>query len=109
GQIGDYLNHPTGFSAYLVRRLGLDMDELRCAVAAAPDEATVQTWIAQRVDATTAPALNAKFETFVAERMSPDDQILVRTRHPVMNERPELSKLLDIIAAEDERLFGASA
>jgi hypothetical protein len=57
GDIGDYLNHAEGLSAYLVRRLGLDMDEFRNAVAAAADEAAVESWIAQRVDAASAPAL----------------------------------------------------
>jgi hypothetical protein len=108
GDIGGYLNHATGFSAYLVRRLGLDMDAFRAAVAAAPDEAAVEAWLRERIDPAFAPELNAKFETFVAERMSAEDQILVRERHPVMSERPDLSKLLDIIEAEDVRLFGAT-
>ncbi len=55
-----------------------------------------------RVDASTAPALNAKLETFVVERMSAEDQVLVRERHPVMAAKPELSKILDILEADDE-------
>jgi hypothetical protein len=34
--------------------------------------------------------------------MSPEDQQQVRERHPVVDNRPELSKLLDIIDADDE-------
>lgn len=103
GDLGDYLNHDTGLSAYLIRRLGLDMDELRDVVGAAPDENAVVAWLSERVDPATAPALNAKLETFVYERMKPEDQQLVRTRHPVMADRPDLSKILDIIDAEDRR------
>jgi hypothetical protein len=101
GDVGAYLNHDTGFSAYVVRRLGLEMSELRAAVAAAPDEEAVVEWLADRIDPNSAPALNAKLETFVVERMPSEDQALVRQRHPVMAERPELSKILDILEADD--------
>jgi len=102
GNIGPYLNQDTGFSAFVVRRLGLDMNEFREAVAKAPDEDAIVEWLAARVDASTAPALNAKLETFVVERMSAEDQVLVRERHPVMAAKPELSKILDILEADDE-------
>ncbi|MBD5655646.1 MAG: DUF5069 domain-containing protein [Candidatus Eremiobacteraeota bacterium] len=103
GDIADYLNHDTGFSAYVVRRLGLDMGEFRDAVARADHESDVVAWLEARVDPSLAPALNAKLETFVVERMSPADQRLVRERHPIMAERPELSAVLDILEAEDRR------
>ncbi|MGA8099219.1 MAG: DUF5069 domain-containing protein [Candidatus Cybelea sp.] len=106
GNIGPYLNHDTGFSAYVVRRMGLDMDEFRRAVGDAVDEAAVVEWLAARTDPATAATLNAKLETFVVERMSPENQVLVRERHPVMAERPELSKILDILDADDRRTFG---
>jgi hypothetical protein len=105
GNLGAYLNHERGFSAYVVWRLGLDMNEFRDAVAAAADEAEVVDWLAARIDSATAPALNEKFETFVVERMSADDQLLVRERHPVMATRADLSKVLDILEAEDRRAF----
>ena len=104
GEIGPFLNHDTGFSAYAVRRLGLDLNEFREAVRGAPDEDTVIAWLAERIDPSAAAGLNAKLETFVIERMSPDDQALVRERHPVLAQRPDLSKLLDIIEADDQLL-----
>jgi hypothetical protein len=105
GNLGAYLNHDTGFSAYVVRRLGLDMNEFRKIVANAEDETSVVEWLTARVNLAAAPALNAKLETFIVERMSPEDQILVRQRHPVMATRPELSKILDILEADDELAF----
>ncbi|MDP9024774.1 MAG: DUF5069 domain-containing protein, partial [Candidatus Eremiobacteraeota bacterium] len=69
GQLGPYLNHDTGFSAYVVKRLGLEMDAFRTAVARADDEAAVTAWLAERIDPTLAPALNAKIESFVVSRM----------------------------------------
>jgi len=101
GDMGPFLNHDTGFSAYVVRRLGLDMNEFREAVNRAPDEAAVVEWLAGRIDPAGAPTLNAKLETFVIERMSPKDQVLVRERHPVLAKRPDLLKLLDVIEADD--------
>jgi hypothetical protein len=107
GQMGPYLNHDTGFSAYVVRRLGLDMNELRGAVADAVDEDGVTMWLAERIDPASAPALNAKLESFVVERMSPDDQVLVRERHPVLAEESGLSKMLDILEADDRYSFAS--
>jgi hypothetical protein len=106
GNLGLYVNHDTGFSAYVVRRLGLEMSDFRTAVAAAPDEAAVTAWLAARIDATMAPALNAKLESFVVERMSAGDQVLVRERHPVMAQRPDLSNVLDVLDADDDVTFG---
>jgi hypothetical protein len=105
GNLGEYVNHDTGYSAYIVRRLGLDMNEFRAAVAAAPDEEAVTAWLAERIDESAAPALNAKLETFVVERMSVEDQALVRERHPVMAQRPELSSVLDVLDADDELTY----
>jgi len=105
GNLGAYLNHDTGYSAFVVRRLGLDMNEFRAAVAAAADEAAVIEWLAERIDPSAAPSLNAKLETFVVERMSAEDQVLVRERHPVMAQRPDLSVMLDVLEADDELTF----
>jgi hypothetical protein len=106
GNLGPFLNHDTGFSAYVVRRLGFDMSELRRAVAEAPDEDAVVEWLRARIDPEAAPALNAKLETFVFERMTPEDQKLIRSRHPVMASRVDLSKILDILEADDAALAG---
>jgi hypothetical protein len=105
GNLGLYMNHDTGFSAYVVRRLGLDMNDFRAAVAAAFDEEGVAAWLAARIDVSLAPALNAKLESFVVERMSAADQVLVRERHPVMAQRPELTNILDVLEADDDFTF----
>lgn len=105
GNLGLYMNHDTGLSAYLVRRMGLEMNDFRAAVAAAPDEEHVIGWLAARVDPSIAAAVNAKLESFVVERMSAEDQVLVRERHPVMAQRPELSVIIDILDADDALTF----
>jgi len=105
GDIGPYMNHETGFSAFVCKRLNLDMDAFRAAVAAAPNEAAIEAWLAARVDCALAEGLNAKLESFVAGRMSPEDQALLRERHPVMAERADLSNILDILDADDMHAF----
>jgi hypothetical protein len=105
GHLGAYLNHETGLSAYVMRRLGLNMNDLREAVANATDEGAIVDWLGARINLDTVAALNAKLETFVAERMSDADQALLRERHPVLATRPGLSKLLDILEADDRAAF----
>ncbi len=105
GNLGAYLNHDTGFSAFVVRRLGLDMNAFREAVAGAADENALVEWLTARIDVGSAAALNAKLETFVVERMTPEDQLSARERHPVMADRPEISKILDLLEADDRHAF----
>jgi hypothetical protein len=81
------------------------MGDFRKVVADAPDEAAIVKWLAVRVDPDAAPGLNAKLESFVVDRMSPENQVLIRRRHPVMATRPDLSKVLDILDAEDDFSF----
>ncbi len=107
GDIGPFLNHDTGFSAYVVRRLGLDMGEFRNVVAVASNEDDVMAWLRDRIDPAGAPALNAKLETFVLSRMSTEDQTLVRQLHPVLASRPELDRILDILDADDALTFAS--
>jgi Domain of unknown function (DUF5069) len=108
GTMGAYLNHDRGFSAYVVRRLGVDMDELRRVVGAAGDEDEVVAWLHERIDASSVEETNRKLESFTSERMTPDDRALLAERHPVLHERPDLTSILDILDAEDARAFSGS-
>ncbi len=105
GHPGPYVNHDTGFSAFVVRKIGVTMDELRDVVTRANDEREVEAWLAARVDPSQAPALNAKLESFTASRMAPGDRVLIRQRHPVMAARPDLDKVIDILDADDALTF----
>jgi hypothetical protein len=108
GNIGDYVNHDRGFSAYVVKRLGLDMEEFRTAVASAGSDAEVEAWLQARIDPSTVEPLNAKLESFSSDRMPPEDQALLRARHPVLESRPDLRNILDILDAEDRRLYSTT-
>ncbi len=107
GRTGAYINEERGFSAYVIRRVGLDMDELRGVVAAARDEDEVAAWLRERLDPARVEETNRKLETFTVARMSPEDQALLRRRHPVTAKRPELNGLLDVLDADDADAFAS--
>lgn len=102
GKMGNYLNHDRGISAFVVRRLGLDMDEFRAEVGRAQNEAEVEAWLRERLDPAKVEDTNAKLESFTIDRMQPDDLALMRERHAVMARRPDLRKFLDVLEADDD-------
>jgi uncharacterized protein DUF5069 len=101
GNIGPYLNEPRGISAFMCRRIGVDMEELRAAVAAAQDEAGVEAWLRDRIDPAGVEETNRKLESLTIERLSPEDQAMVRNYHPVLHSRPELVRFYDIFEADE--------
>jgi hypothetical protein len=109
GRLGEYVNHDRGASAFVVGRLGLNMDELREAVRTSRDEEELTEWLRPRLDPAVVDAANAKLQSLVKSRMKPDALAEFEERHPVLRERPELDNLLEILEAEDERLFAGAS
>jgi Domain of unknown function (DUF5069) len=107
GFIGPYLNEPRGISAFLCRRLGIDMEELRAVVVAANDEDDVVAWLRERIDPGTVEETNRKLESLTLSRLSAEDQEMVRHHHPVLAKRPELVTFLDIFEADDAATYEA--
>ena len=105
GTIGKYLNRPDGMSAVMCKRIGVDMDELRAAVAAAPDEEAVAAWIRERVTPEVAAEASAKLATLTMDRLPPEFQERVRQNHPVLAHRPELNTFFEIFEADDTAAF----
>jgi hypothetical protein len=101
GNMGKYLNRPDGLSAFLCKRIGVEMDELRAVVASAPDEEAVAAWLRERVDPARAEEASAKLATMTVDRLPPEFQERVRQNHPVMASRPELQTFFDIFEADD--------
>ena len=102
GNLGEFVNEPFGISMYMCKRIGVPMDELRAAVSAAKDEAELEAWLRARLDPALVEEANRKLESLGVERLSPEDQAMVRERHPVMAQRPELVRFYDISGAGDE-------
>lgn len=109
GKMGRYLNEPRGLSSYLLHQLRIDMNELRAVVAAARDEAEVEAWLRERLDPVRVEETNRKMTALDINRLSPDDQTLVRERHPIMAQRPDLLRFFDIFEADDAAAFSSAS
>jgi hypothetical protein len=105
GTMGTYLNRPDGLSAFMCKRIGVDMDELRAVVASAPDEEAVAAWVRERVTPEVAAETSAKLATMTMDRLPPEFQERVRRNHPVLAHRPELKTFFEIFEADDAAAF----
>jgi Domain of unknown function (DUF5069) len=105
GNIGPYLNESRGISAFMCRRIGVDMEALRAAVIAAKDDGEVEAWLRERLDPAGVEETNRKLESLTLERLSPEDQEMVRHHHPVLAARPELVRFYDIFEADDAATY----
>jgi hypothetical protein len=101
GAMGDYLNRPDGLSAYMCKRAGIDMDELRTAVASAADEAELEAWLATRLDPAVVAEVNAKMPQLGIHKLTPENVERVKHHHPILNERPDLIYFFDIFEADE--------
>jgi hypothetical protein len=105
GSMGPYLNEPRGISAFMCKRIGIDMEELRAAVLAADDEDGLVEWLRGRLDPAIVEETNRKLEALTMSRLSPDDQALVRHHHPVLEQNAELHYFFDIFEADDAATY----
>jgi hypothetical protein len=101
GNLGPFLNRPDGLSAFMCRRVGLGMDELRLVVASAKDEGEVEAWLLGRLDPAVVAEANAKMETLGVHRLSPENLAKVQEYHPFLKERPDLIYFFDIFEVDD--------
>lgn len=97
-----------GMSGYLLQRLGITESALSAVVAAARNETEVAAWLRANTDASQYPAIN---ETL--RRLRPkhaEDEAWFRDFYAeVLAADPQLEYILDIIEADDRRMFGANA
>jgi hypothetical protein len=101
GNLGAYLNKSDGISAYMCKKVNLDMEELRAEVARAADEAEVEVWLRGRLDPALVSEANEKLPQLGIHRLTPDNVARVKSFHPIMNERPELSTFFEIFEADE--------
>ncbi|MGD0052759.1 MAG: DUF5069 domain-containing protein [Vulcanimicrobiaceae bacterium] len=101
GKMGEYLNRPDGVSAYMCKRLGLDMEELRAEVARAADEAEVEAWLQARLDPAVVAEVNGKLEKLGVHKLTPEYVEQVAEYHPILRERPDLIYFFDIFEADE--------
>jgi hypothetical protein len=103
---GYYINDRiNGISGYLLERLGIDEDELREAVREAASENDVAAWLRERTDASQYPAINATLLR-IKPKHSQDETWLRNQYAQTLEERPDLELIIDILDADDRRIFG---
>ena len=107
GNMGKYLNRPDGLSAFMCKRIGVDMDELRAVVASSANEDDVAAWLRERVTPDVAAETSAKLATMTVDRLPPEFQERVRRNHPVLAGRPELNTFFEIFEADDVATYAS--
>lgn len=97
-----------GLSAYWLQRLGITEDAFRAAVASAADDTEVAAWVRARTDASQYPAINATLRK-ITRRHVEDATIFEEIYRETLAQRPDLELVMEIIEADDRRMYGTPA
>jgi uncharacterized protein DUF5069 len=107
GQPGNYfisLGQIKGISAYLLERLGITEQALSDAVAACETEDEVAAWLRERTDPSQYSAINETLKRIKPKHT--EDQAFFRDLYAeTLAQHPELELIIDIVDADDRRLF----
>ncbi len=95
-----------GMSGFLLDRLGITEDVLREVVARAADERDVAAWLRENADTSQYPALNEAMRRS-RPRHAQDPEYFAELYAITLALHPELERIIDIIDADDRRIFGA--
>lgn len=95
-----------GISGYLLERLGIGEAELCEAVRAAKTEDEVARWLRGHTDASAYPAINQTLRR-IKPKHAEDEGYFRELYAETLAQRPELEYIVDIIEADDHRLFSA--
>jgi Domain of unknown function (DUF5069) len=100
-----YINGPIkGISGYLLERLRVSEDELREAIRNAASEGAVAAWLREHTDASQYPAINATLRRIKPKHA--ENEAWLRAEYAAILElRPDLEYIVDILDADDRRLF----
>ena len=105
GKPGGYIvTGSNSISAYVLHKLRIDVDELRAAVAAAPDEAAVVAWLRARVDPVVGAEITGKLASARVDTLPPAVRAQVEALHPVLAARPEIVSTFEMLEADDAAL-----
>jgi len=100
-----FINGPIkGMSGYLLERLGIDEADLLAAVAGAVDDDEVAVWLRGHADASRYPEISATIRAIKPKHTS-DPAVFGEIYAETIALHPELERILDIIEADDRRLF----
>lgn len=106
GNPGEYFINSkiTGLSGFMLKRLGIHEDALFAVVASAQTDNDVAAWLRERTDVSQYEALNTMLRN--AQPHHAEDEAYFRTLYAqTLAEHPELDKIVDILDADDRRMF----
>jgi len=97
-----------GMSGFLLDRLGITEDALREVVAHAADEREVAAWLRENTDPSQYAELNEALRRS-RPRHAQDPEYFAELYAQTLALHPELERIVDIIDADDRRIFGTPA
>lgn len=104
---GYFINGPIlGMSGFLLGRLSIAQEALAQAVADAATDDDVAAWVRERTDASQYAAINATLRA-IKPHHAQDPAVFAGIYAETLAEHPELDRILDIIVADDRRMFPA--
>lgn len=95
-----------GLSGYLLQRLGVEENALREVVQQAASDDDVAAWLRAHADPSQYAAINESLRR-VRPKHAQDPEFFAELYAPTLAMHPELEHILDIIDADDRRIFGA--
>ena len=104
GKTGGYLVAESTMSSYVLHKIGVKLDELRDVVARAAGENEVVEWLRARVDPAVAAQVNAKLASSSIADATPEKLEIIRQRHPVLADRPEVVNAFEMLELDDARV-----
>jgi len=94
-----------GMSGYLLQRLGITEEALSDAVAEANDETEVAAWLREHTDSSQYAAINETMRR-IRVKHTQDEAFFRDFYAEVFAADPQLDLVLEIIEADDRRMFG---
>ena len=93
-----------GISGYLLERLGIDEKELKSVIADAQDENEVAQWLRSRTNKGQYPEINKTLRR-IRPAHSADIAYFKEVYSETLHQCPQLEYVVDIIDADDRRMF----
>lgn len=93
-----------GISGYLLERLGISESALLQAIARAETDADVARWLRTQTDPAQYGAINETLKR-IKPKHAEDPQHFYREYAQTLTQHPELTAIVDIVDADDRRLF----
>jgi len=110
GNLNGYLvEYSRGLSAFVLKRVGVDLAALQAVVASAASEEEVLAWFERHADLSDVAGINAKLESLSLERLTDEDRAMVHRVHPSIVGQPGISTFFEMFEFDDARVGASGA